>query len=72
MDSVLTDVRYALGQLRAASVRVASVPMHDHLQRALDALERVEQALVIATEPVDLSAACLRDWSAEDILAREG
>lgn len=62
MDSVLTDVRYALAQLRAASVRVASVSMHNYVQRALDALERVEGALVIATEPVDLGAACPEGW----------
>lgn len=40
MDSVLIDVRYALRQLR----------QYRDVQRAIDALERVEEALELADE----------------------
>ena len=43
--SALTDVEYALRQLRAMLERASHPMIVDHTQRAIDALERAQDAL---------------------------
>ncbi len=52
-DSMATDVRYALGQLRQLKVNrhMAGILVADAAQRAIDALERVEASLAGPLDP---------------------
>ncbi len=62
MDKILTDVRYALGQLRSTSSRGITTNV-DRIQRAIDALERVESTLASTASIDDEEAELTDDFS---------
>lgn len=81
MDSILTDVRYAMGQLRRIRDAADGPIVADCAERAIDALERVEEACErerVAAEPADLADALPTDqeyasgWTLDEIQRREG
>ena len=62
----MSDLRYALGQIRMSM---------DRMQRVVDALERVEIGLREAGGMTDAEAAAgqqTQAWTAEEILRNEG
>ena len=65
-EAIMSDLRYALGQIRMST---------DRMQRAIDALERIESALREAGGMTDAEAAAgpqAQAWTAEEILRNEG
>ena len=65
-QQILTDAQYALGQLRKAMACGTRRNAIDCTQRAIDALERIEDACRISMCPD------VQEWTSEEILAREG
>ena len=65
-ETIMADLRYALGQIRMST---------DRMQRAIDALERIESALQEAGGMTDAEATVgqqVQAWTAEEILRNEG
>ena len=57
MDSLLTDLEYALGQLKRLPMATMPCTTRDGVQRALDALGRMHERLcVLAEDAADVPA----------------